>query len=402
MDESDELMADSVCRPSAIGCGSLTMHVLCTNVRLDALGGGTSERTVQLARSLVRRSLSCSILTTDVGLTDERLGEMPGVEIAALPCLSRRFYVPRSGFQRIRRMVEQADVVHMMGLWNVLNTIAYRYARRSGVPHVVCPAGDLPVFGRSIYLKKAFYRFAGRRIVTSARRVIAITPGEIPHFRRAGIDEQHVTVIPNGVCAEDLLERDDGRFRRSHGIGEAPIVLFVGRLAAIKGPDLLLESFGRIKDRLPHHLVFAGPDGGLLDELKRSAVAAGIADRVHFTGFLPGAEKSRAYHAAELLVIPSRSEAMSIVVLEAGCTATPVLLTDRCGFDEVGDIGGGRVVAATTEALERGLLEMLTPPLRSRLGDMGRRLQKFVDSGYTWDVIVERHIQLFQRIRNEG
>jgi len=71
--------------------------------------------------------------------------------------------------------------------------------------------------------------------------------------------------------------------------------------------------------------VFAGPDGGMLKSLKNIVRENGLDERVHFVGYLDHSYKYLAYDEAEFLVIPSRMEAMSIVVLEAGVIGTPVL-----------------------------------------------------------------------------
>ena len=87
---------------------------------------------------------------------------------------------------------------------------------------------------------------------------------------------------------------------------------------------------------------------------------------------------------------------MSIVVLEAGIVGTPVLLTNRCGFDEVATVGGGQVVAATAIHLAAGLDSLLAD--RSALKGMGERLQAHVRQNFTWEVIVGRFQDLYQRI----
>ena len=122
----------------------------------------------------------------------------------------------------------------------------------------------------------------------------------------------------------------------------------------------------------------------------------GLTDRVHFIGYVGGRDKAEAYSSAEFLVIPSRQEAMSIVVLEAGIAGTPVLLTNRCGFDEVATVGGGQVVEATARELAAGLDSMLTH--RTALKSMGERLQAHVRRDFTWDVIVSRFQDLYRRM----
>ena len=370
--------------------------MLNVNHMLDPVsGGGTAERTLQMSRSLVEAGAECDILTLDLGLTGERREALRDTNLVALPCLWRRYYVPKFSLRKVREVVGRADVIHLMGHWTFLNALVYVLARRLGKPYVFCSAGALPVYGRSKRLKLLYNRLVGRSIVRNANAHVAITADEIPQFEAYDVEAGCVRVIPNGIDPGDYRARDDAGFRQRHSLSDAPFVLFVGRLNRIKGPDLLLEAFVGAKDELPdYRLVFAGPDEGLLPELRRAA--SGIDDRVRFVGYLGGEEKSRAYHAADLLVVPSRQEAMSIVALEAGICGTPVLLTDRCGFDEVESVGGGRVVAASAGDLEAGLVETLAGP--GEIKHMGENLRRLVEERYTWRSVIGEYLELYESI----
>lgn len=377
------------------------MRVLNVNMTLDLVhGGGTAERTFQISRNLAKAGEGCDLLVLDLGLTVKQLKALEDVRVFALPCLNKRFYVPKVSPGRVRRIVEDADVIHLMGHWTLVNALVYLFARYLKKPYVVCPAGALPIYGRSRSLKRFYNAIIGRRIVRDADGHVAIVGGEIPQLADYGVPAKGVRVIPNGIEPEDYRARGRPTLRDEHGVGDAPYVLFVGRLNEIKGPDLLLEAFVGVSHGLPdHHLVFAGPDEGMLRGLRERMLQAKIGDRVHFVGPLRGEEKSRALHAAEMLVVPSRQEAMSIVALEAGICATPVLLTDRCGFDEVAEVGGGVVVTASVEGLRAGLSEMLKEP--NRLDEMGEKLRAFVGSRYTWDAAVEKYMDLYRCILKE-
>ncbi len=381
------------------------MKILNVNHSLDPVrGGGVTERTYQMSRYLAEADVDCSILTLDIDLTEERRRQLKGVHITALPCVNKRFYFPRPTFGMLRSVaasVQSSDLVHIMNHWTVINALAFLAARRFHKPYVVCPAGALPTFGRSGLLKKFYNHLIGYKIVRNAARCIAVTADEIDHFRAYGVEPQKIVVIPNGINAEDYLEQGADAFRARHHLGSHPFILFIGRLNPIKGPDLLLDAFCRLGERFKnYHLVYAGPDEGLLAGLREFAHAHHMADRVHFIGFIGGAEKSRAYHAASLLVIPSRKEAMSIVVLEAGMAKTPVLITDQCGFPEVTEVNGGLVVPATVEGLEKGLAEMLMG--ENNLPEMGRHLNRFVTGNYQWRVLIGQYIQLYQQILSTG
>ena len=208
-----------------------------------------------------------------------------------------------------------------------------------------------------------------------------------------------MTVIPNGINPADYPESDGKKFRARYGIGDAPMILFLGRMNIIKGPDMLLEAFFRCsqdKRMKTYHLVFAGPDVGMLNELRRMVESSDVKDRVHFTCHIGGTEKSDAYRAADFLAIPSRQEAMSIVVLEAGITGTPVLITDQCGFDDVAEVAGGMIVAASTEGLQKGLLSMTNDPEKLRI--MGQNLEVYTRKHFLWDHAANKYLELFSRI----
>src|SRR4030042_1691432 len=374
------------------------MKVLNVNMSLDPVtGGGTAERTFQMSRFLAKVGIECIVLTTDLGLTPRRIMDMDGVKVIALPCLVKRFYFPKFSYGLVKRIVADADVVHLMGHWTFINALVYFIGKRLNKPYVVCPAGALPIYGRSKIIKMLYNLVIGKNIIRNASGHIAITTDEVNQFQDYGVEGEKVSVISNGINAEDFQANDIADFRRKYGLGDVPFIMFMGRLNSIKGPDLLLRAFCNVKEKLrDFHLVFVGPDGGMLAELKEMVADAGAGDRVHFIGYLGGADKSQVYHAAELLVIPSRQEAMSFVVLEAGITGTPVLITDQCGFNEVARIGGGQVVPASTEGIEKGLVEILTDP--NGLKSKGVNLKKYIYTYFIWNSVIDKYIKLYRQI----
>lgn len=353
-----------------------------------------------MSRYQARAGIECSVLTSACALSAARVASLPGVAVTALPCLNRRFQIPRPVLGQIDRLVAEADLIHLMNHWTILNALVYRVIRKYRKPYVVCPAGALPVFGRSRLIKQAYNTIVGRRMVAEADRFIAVTGNEISQYLAYGGHREKAVVIPNGISAEDFQFRDDQDFRQRFNLPPKPIILFVGRLTAIKGPDLLLGAFLDLAADFPDfQLVFAGPDGGLLSDLKKIVANHSAGDRVHFTGYLAGTDKSAAYHAAKLLVIPSRQEAMSIVAVEAGISGTPVLLTDQCGFDSVAEIGGGLVVPASEDGLAMGLRQLIAKP--EELPAMGGRLQRYVSRDFLWENIVGRYVALYEQLLSE-
>lgn len=375
------------------------MKILNVNMSIDPVkGGGTAERTVQMSRHLSMAGQSCTILTLDLGLSPERRAsiEEDGVRVIALPCINRRFYLPLVSPLAIFRLVRDSDVIQLMSHWTILNVLVYAAARMLRKPYVVCPAGSLAIFGRMKPLKHAFNAVVGGPMVRGAAMCIACAPAELPHFENLGASGDKVVVIPNGINIEDYAVGDATAFRKEFSLGDSPIILFVGRLNAIKGPDLLVRAFADTSNRIPHTLVLAGPDDGMQRELTGICDEAGIAGRVRFTGYLSGAMKVGAYLAAQLVAIPSRSEPMSIVLLEAGASSAPVLITDQSGFDGVEALGGGFVVEASALALAEGLMRAWSE--RDRLPSMGAILHRHVVDNFSWTIVVQRYMDLYTAI----
>jgi glycosyltransferase involved in cell wall biosynthesis len=374
------------------------MRVLSVNSMLDPVaGGGTAERTFQMARFLALAGVNCTVLTLDVGLTRDRIIELRPADVSVLHCILPRYYLFRIPEPKIKKLVQEADVVHLMGHWTLLNALVAREALKQHKPYIVCPAGALPIYGRSRWIKTLYNLFTGRRLIAEAQACVAIAENEFEHFSAYGVDSQRVTLIPNGIDPAGFNAVDDAGFRQRFGLPSNPFILFLGRLNSIKGPDLLLDAFPAAATAHPDmHLVFAGPDGGMLESLRTNARRTDIVERIHFIGPLRGTDKSQAYHAAALLAVPSRQEAMSIVAIEAGICGTPVLITDQCGFNDIGASGGGMVVGANISGLTHGLLTLLAAG--EQLPTMGAALYRFTRDHYLWENVVSRYRGLFDRV----
>ena len=380
------------------------MRILNVNSCLNTkVGGGGAERTFQMGRFLSKQDgVKCTTLTLDIDLNANRIQDQAPAVVVTLPCFWKRFYVPlvnASNWRLICNLVNEVDIIHLMSHWGVLNFLVYVAARRARKPYVICPAGSLPLFGRSGWLKRMYNLLAGRAIIRNAAAWIAVTSSEVLQFESYGIPSHKITVIPNGVSKEDFPITDKSEFLKRYNLPDVPIILFMGRLNPIKGPDLLLQAFIQArKDLVGCHLVFAGPDGGMFSELMQIAQQAGISDHVHFLGYLGGDDKSAAYHHAKLLVVPSRQEAMSIVALEAGICGTPAMVTDQCGFGEIGEVDARLEVPATSSGIARGLVRLFTEP--GLLDRKGLDFKAFVSRQYEWDSIVIHYIKLYRTILN--
>jgi len=375
------------------------MKILNVNSTLSLrYGGGTAERTFEMSRHLsMIKDVICTSLTLDIGLDNDRIFAQLPASLIAIPTLSKRFHLPLGGWKVIRKLVIESDVIHMMNHWSMLNVLVYLAARIYRKPYVICPAGSLLVFGRSKILKFLFSKIIGNKIIKNACGYIAITEVEFLYFKDYGVDPSKITLIPNGVNKQDFPKPKINSFKVKFNLENKKIILFVGRLNLIKGPDLLLKAFSKIHNKLDgYDLVYIGPDEGMVKELKKLVKFFSIEKKVHLLGFLSGQDKVNAYRASEILVVPSRSDAMSIVAIEAGICGTLAILTDRCGFSTINDVSPDLEVTFDEDILALNILKILKNPTKKKI--LEKKYYNFVAKNYSWDTIVAKHLRLYKTI----
>jgi glycosyltransferase involved in cell wall biosynthesis len=202
------------------------------------------------------------------------------------------------------------------------------------------------------------------------------------------VPQEKLTPIYNGVQYQRFDHATDPvAIRRRVGVEmDDPMVLFVGRLAWQKGPDLLLEAAPDVLDAWPEtKFVFAG-GGDMRNNLEGQAAAAGLFDSVRFLGHRSGSGLVDLFKSADVVCVPSRNEPFGIVVLEAWSARRPVVVSRNGGPGEfVRDQETGFVVSPERSSLSWGLGSALADVNRSaQLGHNGRRE---VEERFSWDTV---------------
>jgi len=152
--------------------------VLNVNATLDPVsGGGTTERPFRLSWSIAKAGARCAVPALDAGLMPERVGPLAGTRVVALPLLWGRCHVSKvssASLKEVRAAVEGSDVVYLTNHWALLNAVVHLLAHPAGKPYVVCPAGVLPIYGRSRLPKTAYNRLVGHGIIRNAAGHVAV------------------------------------------------------------------------------------------------------------------------------------------------------------------------------------------------------------------------------------
>jgi D-inositol-3-phosphate glycosyltransferase len=159
-----------------------------------------------------------------------------------------------------------------------------------------------------------------------------------------GADAERVEIVPPGVDHELFSPGDEGdraRARAALRVGDASVLLFVGRIQPLKGADLALRCLAELADRDAILLIVGGPSGSGGDaEVQRLHALARelrVHDRVRFVSPQPHERLQTFYRAADACIVPSRSESFGLVALEAAACGTPVVAAAVGGLKSLVD-----------------------------------------------------------------
>lgn len=368
---------------------------------------GSASSVAGLSTALLRNGVRSEIVTTTgrKGRTD--LLPTTHVSVHAFRTeFPARFWAAYS--RPLARFLDNAaagfDVVHIHTLYHYPAFAASRVARKHGVPFVVSPRSGLNEHAlRDKRFKKWGYRrLVLDRILQSADALHAVAQEEQAEIARLGY-ETPVFVSPNGIGRDQMdgfTSIHDSGFLAKHPrlIGKR-VILFLGRIHSYKGLDRLARSFARIGSEFEDAaLLVAGPDkkDGTRRKVEEILRAAGVLDRVTFTGLVTGSDRIAAFSCADLFVLPSYSEGFSNAVIEALAAGLPVIISEQCNFPEAARAEAGFVVPAEDAAVAGAIRALLSDAdLRERMGRNGRRL---ILERYTWPAIAASMSEFYRTL----
>ena len=269
--------------------------------------------------------------------------------------------------------------------------ISYLLRLTHGLPYVLSLQGpDVPGFeARYNYLYPVLTPLI-TRIWRQAGVVTAISAEQVALAQRTMPDLPLVT-IPNGVDTHSFVPV-------ANTPGRPCTMICVARLIERKGQHHLLQAFAKLRAANPEPmaLIFVGT-GDAEPQLRALAAKLQVAEAVTFKGFVPRERMPPVYHAADVFVLPSQHEGMSIALLEAMASGLPVVVTDTGGTAELvsqganGEIVPWADVPMLTAALQRLLKDA---EYRMRMGEESRRRAL----AFGWPALAARYLELCARV----
>ncbi len=303
--------------------------------------------------------------------------------------------------------IQNFHLVHIHGLYRFPSTFAAKIAHHKKVPYIILPFGSLNKYSfynssYNITIKRLYERLFDLPNLKKANAIQYTTEEE--RFQASGLNFKNYSfIVPNGIDWNKFAVLPQRGFLRSYlGLSKREkIILFVGRITQVKGIDLLIPAFEKIKKYKNNiHLVLIGPENDDYGKkIFNSILNKNITDSVHHIGHLERNDLIKAYVDADIFVLPSYSESFGMTAVEAMACGIPTIISNQVNiYPEVVNEKAGLVVPCDENALSKAIIDFLeNPQKRKTIGKNGR---EFVYKKYTWDKLAIKLFEEYEKIIN--
>lgn len=216
--------------------------------------------------------------------------------------------------------------------------------------------------------------------------------------REYQVPGEKVEVIYNGIDTSAFKGKvDAGRIKERYGFHPLdPLILFFGRVAYQKGPDLLLEAIPDVVNEFYNaRFIYAG-SGDMIEHLHGRAHYLGVHDKMKILGYVSEQEKMELFKACDLVCVPSRNEPFGIITLEAWASGKPVVACDVGGPSEIiENFKTGVKVSHEPSSIAWGLKYFLGDRSGESLKKMAPVCKKEAKK-YDWKEIAKQYLKVYK------
>ncbi|MFQ6135096.1 MAG: glycosyltransferase family 4 protein [Nitrososphaerales archaeon] len=350
--------------------------------------GGAEWYVYNISRALVRLGHEVDVITS-VSYNGEEIEEpteVEGVKIHRLPLNLNLSYRAKvwSGLKE-ELMNGDYDIIHTYDYAQPHTFTALNVGGDLDIPVALTVFDIHSLIPRPFWKKlpmRIFDRFFASTVLEMASIVLVRAPNLIPSLLKMGLPQERIRVTPSGILDEALNHFDGYEFLTRHSIEGRPVILYLGRLHPMKGPQYLLKAAPKIIEQHPNaHLVFVGPEqDGYADRLREMSERLGVSRHVSLLEpIYDFEEKMNAYASCDIFTLPSGYEGTSQAVFEAMAQSRPIVATDRGGIPfQVEDGREGLLVKyGDVEGFAEAVLRLLKDrELASQLGSNAREKVK--------------------------
>ena len=349
---------------------------------------GVAQVLLEIIAFCERRDIDFRVICIQVGGLPEGLRNkvkhipVPGFLLME-NLISRMFRWSPSMKSEIHNEIEnfQPDLIHIHGVFTPIQQAAQRGAASFNIPVLLSPHGMLEPWTWNQHgltykiLKRLYWDLVLRPRLRQVDYIHAITSLEAKNLRTEFPETEQI-LIPNLINLSRIPDVEDHQsLDRS--------ILFFGRIHPKKGVHTLIEAF-HLANITGWRLIIAGPvfSQAYLRELNRQIMLLDLGDQVDFIGPVYGDGKYQLMARSWVVVVPSSSEVVGLVNLEAASVRTPTITTNATGLSDWED-GGGILVDADPILLSKAIEIATSWNIDERI-QRGIASRSLLESKYSW------------------
>jgi glycosyltransferase involved in cell wall biosynthesis len=292
---------------------------------------------------------------------------------------------------------ENPDVIHAHGYQFFTSDAAAIVSKMKKKPLILTLHGFPRGFAKLSH--KTYFHLVGKKTLAAAKKTIAVSNAVAREFKAIGVQEEQISIIPNGIDLEEFKHMPDGKnFKKRLNIKENErMALSIGRLEEVKGFHHLIMALAKMREKTaPIKLVIAGPEFNYGQQLRKLVAETKMEDKVIFYGPVNGREKLEALAATDVAIISSIYEGFSIFLLEAMAAGKPIIATKTGVAQELIQNGknGFLINPGNVKELSEKITEILN---NNRLSSLMDQESRNTANAFDWKKIAEQVISVYDQ-----
>ena len=245
-----------------------------------------------------------------------------------------------------------------------------------------------------------FQLFLSKFIARYADGIRVVSQGIKEKLVKKGIAPEKIAVIPTPVDLEKFKAFEPEKVKQiKDDYFNKKIILYAGRLVKVKNLPLLLKAVAMIRNSKHNIILLIIGEGGEKAKLKRKVRRLEIEDAVVFISSAPQKDLVNYYHAADVFVLPSFSESLGKVLIEAGAAGCPVVSTETTGARDV--VVEGRTGYLVPIGDENAMVEKILKVLRmeeSERKEMAKNSQRILEEKFSQEKSIEKVVMFWNKL----
>ncbi|MDI6645229.1 MAG: glycosyltransferase family 4 protein [Methanobacteriaceae archaeon] len=362
--------------------------------------GGQESYIYNLSKNLIKKGHEVHIMTSNYPKSNY-YDEIEGMIIERNDLIMRPLRNPiSSGFFNIKKLSNMFDVIHIHNLYAFPSILAAYYKNKFNNPLIFTDHGKL-VFGVSYkdLLVRMYSKTIAKRILEKSDLVTVLSESQKNHLCSISPNSVNkIQVIPNAIDIELFKQLNDNNKKNENS---SFTFLYVGQMIKRKGIYWLLKALKIvIKSNKNIKLILVG-DGEHLNYYKKLANDLNLSGYIEFKGRIDDMNNlASIYKSSDVFVLPSLSEGLPTVLLEAMFFGLPVIATDIPGIKDHFENYASLVPPKDSVKLAEAIIELSKKDNLEQAKKLSKEFMNLIESNYSWKAVAEEYEMIYESVLN--